>query len=192
MDNIISDIAKHIRFRLVDICDAEFILSLRIDPKKNRFISAVENDLEAQRLWLADYKQREKNNEEYYFIIESLDEEKLGTIRIYDLQDDSFCWGSWILKQDAPAYAAIESALSIYEIGLYRLGFTQSHSDVRKGNQTVISFLTNFGAVITHEDDINYYFKMTDITYEQAKQKYKRFLKPLHINADTDFNNSRR
>jgi hypothetical protein len=177
MDHLICDIAKHIQFRLVDISDAEFILSLRTDPTKNKFISSVENDLEAQRQWLIDYKQRERNSKEYYFIIESLDQEKLGTIRIYDLKGDSFCWGSWILKQDAPAYAAIEAVLSIYEIGLYRLGFAQSHTDVRKGNQAVISFLTDFGAVITHEDDNDYYFRMTQQKYEQTKKKYRRFLK---------------
>lgn len=176
MKKITDNITKHIRFRLVETADAEFILTLRIDPQKNKFISSVKNDLEAQKNWILDYKQKEKDNNEYYFIIESNELEKLGTIRIYDFQKDSFCWGSWILKSDAPPYAAIEAVLSVYEIGLYGLGFNQSHTDVRKGNQGVISFLLNFGAVITHEDDINYYFRMTRDTYEKTKQKYRRFL----------------
>ena len=176
MEKIISNIAKHIRFRLVDEDDADFILSLRIDPEKNRFISPVENDLDAQKKWITDYKEREKRKKEFYFIIESLDGEKLGTIRLYDFRGDSFCWGSWVLKNDAPAYAAVESALMIYHIAIYDLGFRQSHTDVRKNNTAVKNFLLQFGAEITGEDDLNTYFRMTRETYETTRGTYRRFL----------------
>lgn len=176
METIISDIAKHIRFRLVEETDAVFILSLRLDPQKNRFVSSVKNDIEGQKRWISDYKEREKDEKEFYFIIESKEGEPLGTIRLYDFRDDSFCWGSWILKQDAPPYASLESALSIYEIAMKRLGFRQSHTDVRKGNTAVQNFLLQFGAKIVGEDDINIYFRMTEEAYEQAKKNYRRFL----------------
>lgn len=176
MEKIISNIARHIRFRLVEEDDAAFILSLRLDPEKNRFISPVEDDIEAQRNWILEYKKREQSGDEYYFIIESKDAEKLGTIRLYDFQGDSFCWGSWILKHDAPPYASVESVLSIYDIAFYTLGFMQSHTDVRKGNTAVKNFLVQFGAVITGEDDLNTYFRMTRETYETTRGKYSRFL----------------
>jgi RimJ/RimL family protein N-acetyltransferase len=176
VDPIISNIARHILFRLVEASDAEFILSLRLDPEKSRFLSTTKDDIEAQRTWIQEYKEREKKNQEYYFIIENNTSEKLGVIRLYDFRNDSFCWGSWLLKHDAPPYAAIESVLSIYEIGLYRLGFNQSHTDVRKGNQAVLNFLLSFGAVITDEDELNYYFRMSRDAYEKAKLKYRRFL----------------
>jgi hypothetical protein len=176
VDKIINNIARHINLRLVESSDAEFILSLRLDPGKNMFLSSTKDDIGAQRTWIKQYKEREKKKQEYYFIIESKHSEKLGTIRLYDFLADSFCWGSWLMKHDAPPYAAVESVLSIYEIGLYRLGFSQSHTDVRKGNQAVINFLLNFGAIITNEDEINYYFKMTSDSYEITKKKYRRFL----------------
>lgn len=185
MEQIIRDITPHIHFRLVDTNDTEFILSLRTDPQKSRFISHVRNDLDAQIRWINDYKEREKQGTEYYFIIEDTHAEKIGTIRLYDFRGDSFCWGSWILKDDAPAYAAIESVLFVYEIGLYRLGFMQSHTDVRKDNHTVVTFLKNFGAVITHEDELNYYFRMTRDIYETTKARYRRFLKSPMVPAGT-------
>ena len=40
---------KNIDLRPVEIDDAEFILSLRIDPKLNQYLSPVENDLEKQK-----------------------------------------------------------------------------------------------------------------------------------------------
>jgi RimJ/RimL family protein N-acetyltransferase len=173
---IINNITKHIQFRIVEVDDAEFILSLRLDPEKNRYLSLVDNDIEYQKRWIEQYKEREQKKQEYYYIIESTESEKLGVIRIYDFRGDSFCWGSWVLKAEAPPYAAIEAALSVYEIGLYRLGFNQSHTDVRKGNQTVINFLQSFGAVITHEDDLHYYFNMSKESYEETKKRYRRFL----------------
>jgi len=176
VETIISDIAKHIRFRLVEETDAVFILSLRLDPVKNRFVSPVKDDVEAQKQWIAEYKKRETAKEEFYFIIESREGEPLGTIRLYDFRDDSFCWGSWILKHEAPPYASLESALSIYEIAMKRLGFRQSHTDVRKGNTPVQNFLLQFGAEIVGKDDINVYFRMTEEAYEQAKKNYRRFL----------------
>ncbi len=176
MEKIISDIAKHIRFRLVEQGDAAFILSLRLDPEKNRYVSPVKDDIDAQIQWIADYRQREKNGEEFYFIIESCEGENLGTIRLYDFRGDSFCWGSWIMKHDAPPYAAIEAVLSIYEIAINRMGFKQSHTDVRKGNDTVKNFLLQFGAEITMEDDINTYFRITAGAFEKARKNYRRFL----------------
>ena len=175
MINIISNIVKHISFRLVSLNDAEFILSLRVDESKNKHLSSVENDLNAQKEWIESYKKREKNNLEYYYII-VIGKEKLGAVRLYDFKGDSFSWGSWILKKGAPPYAAIESALLVYEIAFYKLGFKRSHFDVRKGNKKVVDFHSRFGGNIVSEDELNYYFNITKETYENTKKRYKKFL----------------
>ena len=114
--------------------------------------------VESQKEWIKNYKQREKDKKEFYFLIESKDEEKLGLVRMYDFRNDSFCWGSWLIKEDAPKTTAIESALQIYEFGFYSLGFEKSHFDVRKGNDKVISFHQRFGAKIVDEDELDYFF----------------------------------
>ena len=56
------------KLRLVQLEDAEFILTLRMDERLNRFISMVEAGLNKQVAWLVSYKAREANGEEYYFI----------------------------------------------------------------------------------------------------------------------------
>lgn len=175
MHNIIKGITRHICFRLVDIDDAEFVLSLRLDMGKSRFISHVDKDVDAQKRWIADYKKREAERTEYYYIIENHAAERLGTIRLYDFQGDSFCWGSWVLKNGVPYYVAVESSLLAYEIGFYLLGFNKAHGDVRKGNDSVLDYHLRFGGVITREDDLNYYLGYTKEKYELVKQKYKRF-----------------
>ena len=47
---------NNIDLRPVEIDDAEFILSLRIDQKLNQYLSPVENDLEKQREWIKNYR----------------------------------------------------------------------------------------------------------------------------------------
>jgi len=167
---------KNINMRTVTIEDAEFIYNMRQNQDKTKYLSKVTGTVESQKEWIKNYKQREENKKEFYFLIESKDEEKLGLVRMYDFQDESFCWGSWLIKEDAPKTTAIESALQIYEFGFYSLGFEKSHFDVRKGNDKVISFHQRFGAKIVDEDELDYFFNFEKSDYEIIKEKYKRYL----------------
>lgn len=160
-----------LRLRLVEQGDADFILSLRLDERYNIFLSAVTPDVEAQKQWIEKYKYDEKAGNQFYFIIERLDGTPCGTVRVYDLREDSFCWGSWILNQDKTRYAALESAFLVYEFGFERLGFEKSHFDVMKGNKGVIKFHQRMGATQINEDEYNLYFEITKDTVEIAKQR---------------------
>lgn len=163
--------SKTIQIRFVEESDAEFILNLRIDPKYNQFLSAVNPDVQAQKEWIRKYKDDEVNKKQFYFIIERNDGTPCGTVRIYDLRDNSFCWGSWILNENKTRYAALESAFLVYKFGFDELGFEQSHFDVRKSNGKVISFHEKMGAVKTGGDDLNEYFKITKAAVLESKQK---------------------
>ena len=167
---------KNINFRTVEVEDAEFIYNMRQNQNKTKYLSKVTGDVKSQKEWIKNYKQREENKKEFYFVIESKNEEKLGLVRMYDFKDDSFCWGSWLIKEDAPKTTAIESALQIYEFGFYTLGFKKSHFDVRKGNDKVIAFHQRFGAKIVDEDELDYFFNFQKSDYKIIKEKYKRYL----------------
>lgn len=168
---------KNINLRTAEVEDASFILELRMQTDKTQFLSPVENDLTKQQAWLKSYKQKEQAGLEYYFVIENKQAEKLGLVRVYDLQPDSFCWGSWLIKDDAPKTTAIESALLVYEFGFGMLQYKQAHFDVRKGNNRVIAFHTRFGAKTVGEDELNIYFHYALNDYLHIKQKYQRYLK---------------
>ena len=167
---------KNLNLRTVAIEDAEFIYNMRQNQNKTKYLSRVTGTVESQKEWIKNYKQREEEKKEFYFVIESKDKEKLGLVRMYDFQDESFCWGSWLIKEDAPKTTAIESALQIYEFGFYSLGFEKSHFDVRKGNDKVIAFHQRFGAKIVDEDELDYFFNFEKSDYEIIKEKYKRYL----------------
>ena len=167
---------KNLNLRTVAIEDAEFIYNMRQNQNKTKYLSRVTGTVESQKEWIKNYKQREEEKKEFYFVIESKDKRKLGLVRMYDFQDNSFCWGSWLIKEDAPKSTAIESALQIYEFGFYSLGFEKSHFDVRKENDKVIAFHQRFGAKIVDEDELNYFFNFEKSDYEIIKEKYKRYL----------------
>lgn len=164
---------KSIFFRDILIDDSEFIVNLRANPEKNKYISISSGDIDKQKSFISSYF---KTQTDFYFIICDWEWRRLGTIRIYDIRGNSFCWGSWILSEEAPKSAAIESALLIYDFAFYSLHYSKSHFDVRKGNKRVIEFHKRFGASIVDEDALNYYFQYDREVYMSVRKKYNRYL----------------
>jgi RimJ/RimL family protein N-acetyltransferase len=166
-------IGKTIFLREVSIEDAEFIVKLRTDPAKSKFISETSANLSRQIDFLNKYRLSETD---FYFIICNHDGSAIGTIRIYDVRGESFCWGSWMLISNAPRNAAIESALLVYEYAFFALHYKRAHFDVRKDNESVVGFHKRFGAQVVNEDHLNYYFNFEFDTYLQTRNKYCRYL----------------
>lgn len=165
-------VGKTIVLRNANQEDAEFIVRVRTDQKKGRFISSTSPDVEKQREWLKSY---EGSKGQAYFIIENYAGERFGTVRMYDQVGDSFCWGSWVIVDSAPAHYAIESALLLYAYAL-KLGFLKSHFDVRKGNSSVIKFHERFGAIRAGETELDILFEISKKEIESSIIKYKKYL----------------
>lgn len=167
-------IGKSSYLREVELDDAEFIYSLRTDINKSKHLSITSGGVDDQLAYIERYK---KSTTDYYFIICQSDSRRIGTVRIYDVQGISFCWGSWILSDVAPKLAAIESALMLYDFAFYSLHFKKSHFDVRKENLSVIGFHKRFGAKVMREDELNLYFEYDIESYLAARSHYSRYLK---------------
>lgn len=173
-------LSKTIRMRFVEETDAEFILKLRLDVKYNKYLSSVSKSLEAQTVWIKNYKQDEVIKKQFYFIIERNDGVPCGTVRIYDLRKDSFSWGSWILNEDKSHYAALESAFLVYQFGFDYLGYSKSHFEVRKGNKKVISFHQKMGAIQTGESKEDYFFEISKQAVKSIQHKLKEKICQSH------------
>jgi len=169
---------KNTKLSLAQVNDAEFILSLRLDPSLNKYISHVNDNLDQQKAWLRTYKKKQARRSEFYFIIKGPDDIRLGTVRLYDFRSGSFCWGSWIVKPGSPRKTAIESALNVYEFAFYSLGFSASHFDVRNDNDKVIKFHQRMGAQIVKSDSLDTYFIFDKERYEKTRGGYVQFLAP--------------
>ena len=165
-------VGKTLTFRNAVFEDAAFILSLRTDTEKSRYLSAVSTELADQQAWLSRYAQA---NDQAYFIIQYRDT-PIGTVRLYDAQGDSFCWGSWILQDGQPRQAAIESALMVYAYAVDHLGFAAAHFDVRKGNARVWQFHERFGASRTGDTTLDYLYRLDLAAIQAARRHYDKFL----------------
>jgi len=164
-----------VTLRLVEGADAGFILQLRSDESLNTHISVTKNDIADQLKWIRNYKEREADALEFYFLI-LYQNEAVGTIRIYDIQGRSFCWGSWIIQRGNPVHVAIKSALLIYDYGFSVLKYDQSHFDVRVENTSVNKFHQRMGAELVKSDAVNNYYIMKKAVYLQQREQLLKFI----------------
>ncbi|SMH40600.1 GNAT family N-acetyltransferase [Mesorhizobium australicum] len=134
-----------LRLRLIDPGDAAYLHGLRTDPAYSRHLSTVEGTVLDQQRWIEAYKHREAAGQELYFIIERHDDTRCGTVRLYDIGIERFTWGSWILDQNKPQKAAVESALLSFGVGFDVLGISLAQLKVHDQNQHAISFYRRFG-----------------------------------------------
>lgn len=155
-----------LKFRPAVPDDAGFILSLRLDGEKNKHLSATSPDVERQRQWLAALP-----SDQIYFIIEA-DCRPVGTVRLYDQRGSSFCWGSWILSNDAPKSSAVESTLMVYATGL-ALGFTAAHFEVRKENVKVWQYHERCGAERVGETEEDYRYVISEAAIQALFARYE-------------------
>ncbi len=161
---------KFVNLRDIETKDAKFVLSLRCDEKKSRYLHKTEFDIKAQIAYIERYK---KLDNEYYFIIENKSGEPIGTYRIYDLRKDSFCIGSWLMKGGVSSEEMLEGDYLVRKFGFDNLKFNKMHFDVRKDNKKVIRYHKMMGAKVIGETELDYLFECTK---EDYLKHIKRFL----------------
>jgi RimJ/RimL family protein N-acetyltransferase len=164
---------SHVDLREIANSDAEFILSLRSDPELGKYLSVTDLSIEQQLNWIQQYHEKNvPHKQEWYFIVQNKNSEPVGTIRIYDIQNDNFCWGSWIILPNARHYATLESIVLLYDYAFLTLGFNKTHFDARIANQKAVNFYLRFGAKIVKQDDLNYYFSFEKQDYMNQRESY--------------------
>lgn len=165
---------RTLNLRNAEVGDAEFILALRSDAQKSRFLSGTSHELGLQQAWLEAYAH---GADQAYFIIEDMAQQRLGTVRLYDPVDTSFCWGSWIVKAGAAPVVAIESALMVYAYALNHLGFVSAHFDVRVGNESVWQFHERFGAERIRETADDIFYTISHQRIVDSMRRYRKYMR---------------
>lgn len=171
----VSDINKvqgpNLTLQLIMPDDAGYVRTLRTDPTYNRHLSAVHGTVEDQRQWIEEYKAREANGEELYYVIERKDGTRCGLVRLYDIGDDSFTWGSWILDANKPRKAALESALLSFGVGFCCLNLPKAFVDVRINNEKARAFYVRLGMKELRREGQDIFFAYDRETFEADQNK---------------------
>jgi hypothetical protein len=144
--------------RLITPGDADYVYALRTDPTYNSHLSEVSGDVADQRAWIEAYKEREAAGQEYYYLIERHDGVRCGTVRLYNIADESFTWGSWILDHNKPPKAALESAVLSFGLAFDELGAALGLVDVRCANTHASAFYRRLGMSETHRTEQDIFF----------------------------------
>lgn len=160
---------KGIKLRLVDTDDAEFIVSIRNNEKKSRFISKTSPDVDAQKQWISNYKVREQEHKEYYFIAYDENNEDFATYRVYKIESGLPEIGSWVSKPD---YANIKNSIkvdmAVKDYVLNELKFDTIQFEVRKQNTSVNSYHRLFKPELVKTDEENNYYLLNRETFNSV------------------------
>ena len=165
---------KNINLRTAKSSDAEFILSLRLDKRLNKYLKPTDSSVENQRQWI-EKKQLEKND--YHMIIEDKKCSKLGVIALYDIdyKNKTFDIGRWIISEKAPIFVAIESIILLYHLAFDFLGLQSALFEARKENIRVIAFHNNLGANIISSDEKYVYFRFDKTAFRKTLIMFQCF-----------------
>ena len=136
--------------RLVREDDAEFIVKLRTDPEKMRFVTTISPSIDDQIRWIREYKQRESEGTDYYFIY-SYRGKLAGVNRIYDIESNHFIHGSWLFINEIPPYCALAAAVVAREIAYNELGLDEEVDTIgiHVDNTMVLQFAEFMGCEFT-------------------------------------------
>ena len=164
-----------ITLRLVEESDSDFIVKIRTDIRKARFISETNSIVLEQKKWIKAYKTREILCEEYYIIAIDEDNEKFATYRLYNKTEASIEIGSFV---SCPEYNnpinIIKVDVLLKEYVFEALGFVTLNFEVRKKNTTVISYHKKFQPIKINEDEHNYYFVLEKEAFLKNKLKFEK------------------
>jgi hypothetical protein len=170
-------VGPHLRLRLVEVFDASYVHSLRTDPTYNTHLSAVRGGVAEQTKWIETYKIRELVGQELYYVIERHDGTRCGLVRLYNIRDDKFSWGSWILDANKPPKAALESALLSFGMGFEVLQLRTANIDVRLDNVHATAFYRRLGMTQTGRTAKDLLFIYERDRFRADREKYFEILR---------------
>jgi RimJ/RimL family protein N-acetyltransferase len=165
--------------RLIVPDDAAYVYGVRTNPIYSSHLSQVSGTFMDQREWILKYKAKEAKGEEFYYVIERKDGKRCGLVRIYDIEAESFKWGSWVLDENKTRKAALESAVLSFGIGFDALEKHSAIVNVRVANEHAAKFYRRLGMVETHRADQDIFFRYTR---EQFKAERTYYLKQMSEN----------
>lgn len=162
--------------RLVSIDDSAFILSLRTS-KRGQILNPTDDDIEKQIKWMKDYKQREKEGLDYYFI-HYYNNEPIGVNRIYSInkEENSCVTGSWVIKEGVDFDISMRTMLILRDIVFDMLDLDISYGDTRKTNKHMQRLYKMLDIELIGETEDEYLYKSVKGKYMKGQEKIKKLI----------------
>ncbi len=152
--------ARYAYLRHVTVEDAQFILSLRTDPKYSKYINDTENDLDIQIEWII---QQQSRPDDYYFVICDVDDRPRGVISLYNFDHTRLNAEMGRLICPKSPVELYTSFILISEFAFKILGLKRMFLRMNPNNADVIAVTRKFGATFVGYGS----YKDTDIEYAE-------------------------
>lgn len=178
-----------VKFRFVNEDDADIIIKLRTNPKLTRYIHDTDSDLDKQKEWIRNYKLRESEGTEYYFVV-NYQNNPVGLIRVYNIHEKVFTIGSIIMGPEAPIHCVLAATIIAKEIAfeILDLELEDTFDGVHVDNKQVLKLSLSWGKkeYRRFQDVKGEYiaFRLTKEDYLQIKPKKIRQLRLIMGDLD--------
>lgn len=166
----------NLTLRFIEPEDAEYVYGLRTDPTYNTHLTKVTGTAGDQRRWIEAYKERESKGEEFYYVIENEHGISCGLVRLYEIDAETFTWGSWILDKNKPSKAALESAVLSFGVGFEALQRTCANVDVRVENAHAAAFYRRLGMIEINRTERDIFFAYPRSRFLADKLRYLKLV----------------
>ena len=177
MSSIARIEGPNLTLRLIEPDDAAYVHGLRTNPLYNSHLSKVTGSVDDQRQWIECYKAREAAGQEFYYVTERKDDgTRCGLVRLYDIEAESFSWGSWILDENKPRKAALESAVLSFGVGFDTLQRGSAKVDVRVDNAHATAFYRRLGMTETYRTTQDIFFSYQRMRFTADRPLYLKLL----------------
>ena len=131
---------KYVNLRSATEEDAAFIIQIRNNPKISMFLPPLNVSIEQQKLWI---KKQRSDKDSYYFILETPQEEPIGTLSIYDIVDNH-CEGGRSCCVGEP-FAAVEANILLTDFAFNTIKLDYITIWVYEGNKPVLALNKSYG-----------------------------------------------
>lgn len=177
--------------RFVEEEDASFIVKLRNNPSLSRYLNSTSVNIDDQVNWIRNYKIKEKNNKEYYFIIFENGIRK-GLYRLYNINNVSITIGSWLFDSCEYKYLPILTDLLMWDIVFYGLNKPVILFETHKGNRSVIQYINLKKSFLYNEDELQFWYLLKSSDWEASKMNVMTFfgISPTLYQEFKEFYNS--
>lgn len=138
---------KFVNLRSVTKEDAEFILEIRNNPEISKFLPPLNVTIDQQQEWIN--KQR-NDNDSYYFIIENRTKKEIGTLSVYNIEENHAEMGRFCSFGNPVQNT--EAVLMLNDFIFQKLGLDYLDIWVYKDNKSVLALNQGLGCDWEQED----------------------------------------
>ena len=146
---------KYIDLKSVCCDDASFIIDIRSNNNKTRFLHKIDADIKKQKEWIKNQIDREYD---YYFVYKDKNGNNKGLASIYniDIDNKNAEFGRWI--SNGNVFENLEAVILLFDFAFKNFDIDYIYLRMMQGNDYVSSFWKTFGAQhigLVYEMDLN-------------------------------------